>query len=132
MELPRKSIQVINEEIPEEDEDDGDEFGDVEIEPGALSEQVNNEVVEQQAHHSSSQKLGVLPANLRVVAMEGPDAVEVIVAAGSQQETQAVGHILVPAQLLLCQKGYPEVQQQAREANQAKFKKLEKEALYTV
>ena len=120
-----KSKGVIRPEIPERHHTRGDEFGCIEPQSDAFVEQVNDAVVDAQPDQRSQQKLGELRGHRRVLALEGPHAVEQIVAHHRTQESRTVGYVFVEAQFFLAQPGNPEIHSHTGGSDYSEFDKLE-------
>ena len=91
-----KGEVVVGNEIPQYHHTNCKEFGPVELDLTLIDEQVNDKIVDHQAYQRNQDKLSVLYKLLRVGIVKCPHLVEYKIGAGSTDEAQTVGYILIP------------------------------------
>ena len=82
----RERKQQIPKEIPHCGSAHGKHLAEVEIPFQFPVEQIHRQRVDAQAHQRDEEILGVFRPDLRVVALEGPDAVQDVVGGGGDDE----------------------------------------------
>ena len=123
----RERKQQIPEEIPQRGGSHGKHLAQVEVPLQLAVEQPHRERVDAQAHQRDAEILHVFHANLRVVALEGPDAVEQVVGRSRHDETQNVAHVFVPLEPFLAHVSHAEVDEHARQAHHPELQELQEE-----
>ena len=123
----RESKQQIPKEIPKRRSPNGEDLAQVEVPLQLAVEQPHRERVDAQAHQGDAEILHVFHPDLRVAALEGPDAVEEVVGRGRHHETQDVAQVFVPLQPLLAHVGDAKVDEHTRQAHHPELQELQEE-----
>lgn len=121
-----ESNEVVQEEIPQSDKPDGKNFRQIEIPFQSVVENVDEQVVQQQANRRDKDERSVFPGYLIGNAAESPDPVPYIVVGGRYDKAYRIGNILVEPDFLLTDPGKAEIDDHAGESDHAEFDKFEK------
>ena len=116
-----KREQQIPKEIPQCGSSDGKHLAEIEIPFQFAVEHIHRQRVDAQANQGNGEILGIFCTNLRIGALEGPDAVEEIVGRGSKNETQNVAQVFVPLEPFLANKGNAEIDEYTRKTYYPEF-----------
>ena len=124
-----KGKQQVAEEIPQGGGTYGKHLAEVEVPFQLAVEQVDRQRVDAQPNQRDDEILDVFHTNLRIGALDSPDAVEDVVGGGGKDETEDVAQILVPFEPLLADVCDTEIDEHAREAHHAELQKLQQQLL---
>ena len=120
-----KRKQQIAKEIPHGGSTHGKHLTEVEIPFQLAIEEINRQCVDTQADQRNDEILGIFHPDLRVAALESPNAVEKVIRCGGENETEDVAQVFVPLQPLLANIGHAKVDEHARKAHHAEFQELQ-------
>ncbi len=117
--------QQISKEIPQRGSAHGKHLAEVEIPFQFSVEQIHCQRVDAHANQRNEEIFGVFRPDLRIVALEGPDAVEDVVGGGGNDEAQDVAQVFVPFEPFLAGVGDAKVDEHARKSHDAEFQELQ-------
>ena len=120
----RERKQQISKEIPQRGSTHGKHLAEVEVPFQFAVEHIHRQRVDAHAYQGDDEILGVFRADLRVGALEGPDAVEDVIGGGRHDEAQDVAQVFVPLEPFLADVGDAEVDEHARQAHHAELQEL--------
>ena len=125
----RERKQQVPKEIPKRRSPNGEDLAQVEVPLQLAVEQPHRERVDAQTHQRDAEILHVFHPNLRVAALEGPDAVEQVVGRSRHDKTQNVAHVFVPLEPFLAHVCHAEVDEHARQAHHPELQELQEEGM---
>ena len=121
----RKRKQQISKEIPKRGGTHSEDLAEVEIPFQLAVEQPDRGRVDAQTDQGDDEILGVFRPDLRVGALESPEAVEDIVGGGGENEAEDVAQIFVPFEPFLASVGNAEIDEYARKSHHAEFQEFQ-------
>ena len=120
-----KRKQQVPKEIPQRGSPHGKHLAEVEIPFQFPVEQIHCQRIDAQTHKRDEEILGVFRPDLRVVALEGPDAVQDVVGGGGNDEAQDIAQVFVPLQPFLAGVCNAEVDEHTRQAHDTEFQEFQ-------
>ena len=121
----RERKQQISEEIPQCGSAYGKHLAEVEIPFQFAVEQIHRQRVDAQTHQRDEEILGVFRPDLRVGALEGPDAVQDVVGCCSDDEAEDVAQVFVPFEPFLAGVGDAKVDKNPRKSDHTEFQEFQ-------
>ena len=122
-----KRKQQITKEIPQGGSTPGKHLAKVEIPFQLATKEIDRQRVDSQTDQRNDKILGIFHPDLRVAALESPNAVEKVICRGGEHETKDVAQVFVPLQPFLADVGHTKVDEYARKAHHAEFQELQQE-----
>ena len=117
--------EIVHREIPNGDYTDSEYFGEIEVHFQFPMEKEHKQIVDSQSDNRDQEEFSVFNGDVCVGALERPQPVPYIVVGGGKDETDGIGKVLVPAELLLAQPRGTEIDRHTRKADCAEFQELE-------
>ncbi len=122
-----KSKQQICEEIPNHDDNDDEELGEIEVFFEFADQYPQKEGAEGKSDEGDGEETEVFEGDFGVGAVEGPNAVEEIVGGGGKGEATGVGDVFLYLKVFFADVGDAKVNNHARTADDSELKELEQE-----
>ena len=123
---------IVREEIPYSDHADGKEFWKIKVPFHLSMNKPDNQVSNAKPNQADNKKLGILGRYVRVLAPEGPGAVQIIVGRSCCNKPDWIGNVLLDFQPFLTDIGDAKINENPGESDDPEFDEFDQECLWEI